>query len=233
MNGGKKLCKEPCPDAGGCHHLREQKDKVLTLTRQLHELRNSLMVEEARRTTAEEQLLTDPLTGAFNRRGLEKKFPDECSKTERFRSKKLFMLFFDIDNFGLFNKEYGETTGDMVLKDVVKTVEASLRPYDSVFRIGGEEFVILLPELKSFRTACRTAERIRKKVAGLAITPHTGGEAVHVTISVGVARLGSGDSLDTLIDKANEAEQEAKKKGKNRTYIYLGGEVLAAGNLVR
>lgn len=233
MSGGRKLCREPCADASRCPHVREQKDRVLALTRQLHELRNSLMVEEARRASAEEQLLTDPLTGAFNRRGLEKKFPEECSKTERFKNKKLFMLFFDIDNFGQFNKAYGEETGDRVLVEVVKSVEAGIRRYDSVYRIGGEEFIVILPELKSLKTACRTAERIRKGIEGLAIAPHIGGQAVSVTISIGIARLGSGDSLDTLIDKANQAELEAKRRGKNRAYLYLGGEVLPAGNILR
>jgi diguanylate cyclase (GGDEF)-like protein len=233
MSGRRKLCKEPCPDAGRCPHVREQKDRVLTLTRQLHEFRNKLLVEEGRRENVEQMLLTDPLTGAFNRNGLQKKFPEECSKTERFKSKKLFMLFLDIDNFKKFNSDFGEETGDKVLVEVVKTIEAGIRGYDSVYRQGGEEFIVLLSELKSLKTACQTAERIRKKIEGLAIMPHTGGQVVHVTISIGIARLGSGDSLDTLIDKANRAELEAKRKGKNRTYLYLGGEVLAVENIIR
>jgi diguanylate cyclase (GGDEF)-like protein len=233
MSGGRKLCSEPCPNVKHCPHVREAKDKVLALTRELHEFRNKLMVEEGRRETAEQQLLTDPLTGAFNRRGLEKKFPEECSKTERFKSKKLFMLFLDIDNFKKFNTDYGEKTGDLVLIEVVRTIEAGLRAYDSVYRIGGEEFVVILSELKSLKTACRTAERVRKKIEDLCIALHNGDQSLHVTISVGIARLGSGDSLDTLIDKANHAEQEAKKKGKNRTFLYLGGEILAVENIIK
>jgi len=115
--------------------------------------RNRLMVEETRRESAEQQLLTDPLTGASNRRGLEKRFLEECSKAERFKSRKLFMLFMDIDFFKQFNADFGENTGDLVLKEVVRTIEANLRQYDSLFRIGGEEFVVLLPEHRSLKSA--------------------------------------------------------------------------------
>ncbi len=232
MGGGKRLHGPQCPDAGSCRELRGAKDKILQLTRELHCLRNKLMVEEGRRASVEQQLLTDPLTGASNRRGLEKRFLEECSKAERFKSRKLFMVFFDIDNFKKFNADYGENTGDAVLVDVVKVVESCLRRYDSLFRIGGEEFVVLLPEHRSLESACRTAERIRKRIEALKVASPKNGDMLGVTVSLGMARLGSGDSLDTLIDKANQAELEAKSTGKNRTFVYLGGEVLAVEGLL-
>lgn len=231
MNKPRRLVKGECPDAGTCAHVKKAKDRMLELMREMHFYRNKLLVETGRRENAEQQLLTDPLTGASNRRGLEKRFLEECSKAERFKNRRLFMLFLDIDNFKKFNSDFGENTGDLVLLEVVRTIEKNMRPYDSVFRIGGEEFVVLLPEIKSLRTACMAAERIRKKIAALKVSPHGGGDPLGVTVSIGMARLGAGDSLDTLIEKANKAELEAKKAGKNRSCLYLGGEVLPVEKL--
>ncbi len=223
---------EHCPKKGSCPHLAEANRRTREIFKRMQFYRDKLLVETERREKTEQMLLTDPLTGALNRRGLEKNFLEECSKTSRF-GRKLFLLFMDIDGFGAFNKEHGEHTGDLVLQKVVETIASGFRPYDSIYRIGGEEFVVLLPEIRSIRTACRLAERIRKKVMELRVTPHDAAEPLGVTVSVGMARLGTGDSLDTLVDKANEAELEAKKRGKNRTFVYLGGEVLPAESLIK
>lgn len=233
MAGGRKGLRGPCPDQKGCKHLEDLRRKLLEARQQMHFYRDKLQVETEKRERTEEQLLTDPLTGAFNRNGLEKRFLEECSKAERFKSKKLFMIFLDIDDFKKFNDEHGENTGDIVLQRVVKTISENIRPYDSVYRIGGEEFVIIMPEMRALKTACRAAERIRKKIERLKVVPFKGGEGLSITVSIGMARLGSGDSLDTLIDKANEAELEAKRTGKNRGYVYLGGEVLPIDQLIK
>jgi len=233
MSRRRRLARGDCERLNECPHLRAARDKVLEITRELHEFRDRLIVETARGETMQQMLLTDPLTGAFNRNGLEKEFLSECSKAERFKNKRLFMLFFDIDNFKRFNNEHGERTGDLVLQEVVRAIEKCLRPYDKIFRIGGEEFIVLVPDMRSLQKACRIAERLRKTVEALKIAPHDGGEALGVTVSIGMARLGTGDSLDTLIDKANKAELEAKRTGKNRSCLYLGGEVLPVGKLVR
>lgn len=231
--GGSRRLRHPCPDRDRCKHVQDIKQRYLEARRQMQTYRDQLFVETNKRESAEQQLLTDPLTGAFNRRGLEKKFLEECSKAERHKSRKLFMLFMDIDDFKRFNDEHGENTGDLVLQAVVSTIEKNIRPYDSVFRIGGEEFVVLMPEIRTLQTACRAAERVRKRIERLKVTPHDEGEALSVRVSLGIARLGTADSLDTLIDKANEAELEAKRMGKNRTYLYLGGEVLPVEGLIK
>ena len=223
---------KPCTKLRKCAHVKELDDKFQTMAKLMEHFRERLLVETRMRESAEAQLLTDPLTGAFNRRGLEKNFLEECSKAERLK-RRLFLIFTDIDNFKSFNEEHGEHTGDIVLKEVVQTIKMNIRPYDSVYRQGGEEFIILLPELRSYKTACKTAERIRKKIEQVQITPHDGGEPLGVTISIGVARLGHGDSIDTLVDKANKAEREAKKAGKNCSFIYLGGEVIPLKNLLQ
>jgi diguanylate cyclase (GGDEF)-like protein len=221
-----------CPEKKKCEHLKRLRAELLKARREMRLYRDQFAEERARRTRTEEQLLTDPLTGAYNRRGLEMKFPEECSRVARFRSKKLFLIFLDIDKFKRFNDEHGEQTGDRVLQEVVRTIEGTMRKHDSLYRIGGEEFVVVVLEVKTLKAACKITERIRLRVEKLKVKPHDGGDPLSVTISLGIAKLGSGDSLDTLIDKANQAEQEAKKQGRNRSYVYLGGEVLPAVNVI-
>ncbi len=216
---------EHCPGKDKCPYVREARQSARERFRQMQYYRDKLLVETARREKTEKMLLTDPLTGAMNRRGLEKAFLEESAKTRRF-GRKLFLLFMDIDNFKSFNELHGEATGDLVLQKAVEAIGSGLRRYDTVFRIGGEEFVVLLPELRSLKTACRLAERVRLSVAALEVTPQDGGAPLRVSISVGMARYNKDDTLDSLEAKANRAEQEAKKRGKDRTFVYLGGELL-------
>ena len=182
-------------------------------------LRDRLMVETKLRREAEALCLVDPLTGAFNRRGLEMKFGEEKSKAQRFQ-RKLFVLFFDVDNFKAFNTNHGQLTGDIVLREVIGAVRSVLRAYDSVHRLGGEEFGVLLPEMRSVQEACIVAERIRRTVENLRVESHNGGGPLSVTISIGIAQYGGSETLDDFRDHANQAEMEAKKAGKNRVFVY-------------
>lgn len=173
----------------------------------------------ARLEKAEQELLTDPLTGAYNLRGLETKFREEAGRARRHKL-GLCMLFIDVDNFGRFNKEHGQETGDLVLKAIVEAVKQKLRAYDSVHRLGGEEFVVLLPETPSAEVAAIVAERMRKRIEELELQSHNGDGPLKVTVSIGAAALGPADGLRELIDKANQAERRAKDSGKNATFIF-------------
>jgi len=195
----------------------------------VHRLETRLMVETKLRKEAEALCLIDPLTGAFNRRGLEMKFSEEKSKAQRFQ-RKLFILFFDVDNFKAFNSNHGQLTGDVVLGEVIAAVMSNLRPYDSLHRLGGEEFGVLLPEMRSMHEACIVAERIRRRVEALRVVPHDGSAALGVTISIGIAQYDGTESLDEMIDKANQAEMEAKKAGKNRSYVFSREAIAPAAN---
>jgi diguanylate cyclase (GGDEF)-like protein len=214
-----------------CPQLQRLRERMERITSAVRRCQSTVMVEKRLREEAENRLLIDPLTEAHNRRGLEQKFTEELSKAQRFK-RALFMLFLDVDNFKAFNTDYGEQTGDTVLRDVVKVIKARQRPYDSVHRIGGEEFVVLLPEINAPEDACRVAERIRTGVAGMGIAAHNNGDRLRVTVSIGVAQLGPDDNVDTLIDKANRAEMEAKKNGKNRTFVFHEGVILPVEALV-
>ncbi|MEW6036005.1 MAG: GGDEF domain-containing protein [Candidatus Micrarchaeota archaeon] len=191
-------------------------------------LRRALFQEQKLRKEAEERCITDPLTGAFNRRGLEMRFAEEQSKAKRF-GRGLCLVFFDVDNFKAFNSEHGQQSGDIVLKGMVGAIRSVLRPYDSVHRYGGEEFIVILPEVSSDWDACSVAERIRRRIEAVELVSFDGSAGLRVTASLGVASLRDGDSLESLIERANRAEMEAKRRGKNRTCVFSGDGIREAG----
>ena len=107
------------------------------------------------------------------------------------------MALLDIDRFKAINDTYGHLTGDEVLKEIAHTLNTLLRDYDLAGRFGGEEFSLLLPQTRAV-DALRIAERVRADIAGLSIIAPgaTGGERVHVTVSIGVAALDSGSERE-------------------------------------
>lgn len=195
-----------------CPELRGAKAAAETARREADQFKD-------RWQRAEQKSLTDPLTGAYNRRALETKFREEAGRARR-HGLGLCALFIDVDNFGAFNKQHGQETGDRILTAIVAVIKEGLRAYDSVHRIGGEEFLLLLPETPSPEVASIVAERMRRRIEALELTSHNGNGPLRVTVSIGVATLGPADGLNELIDKANQAERRAKESGKNSTYLF-------------
>jgi diguanylate cyclase (GGDEF)-like protein len=108
--------------------------------------------------------------------------------------------------------------GDEVLKTVARTLVASSRRGDVVYRFGGEELLILLPE-QELSTAALAAERFRREVEALGIEHRAGGTSGVVTISVGVAQLEPGDHPDRVLKRADDALYRAKADGRNRIVL--------------
>ena len=199
--------------------------------------RNKAAKERKRRKIAEKMALIDPLTGAFNLRGFDLRFNEEYANFMRYKF-DVALIFFDVDNFKSFNSDYGQKTGDEVLKSLVGTIRTVIRPSDSVHRIGGEEYVALLskinllsdgitrvPEKEAVQNAYKVAERIRKKIENIEIKPYDGDGVVKVTVSAGVALLSEAKDRDLLVEYANRAERKAKDEGKNRTYMFYEGKI--------
>lgn len=149
--------------------------------------------------------LTDPLTGAANRRYLDTELAREMNRTERSGS-GLSLVFLDLDHFKQYNDAYGHSAGDLLLQELVHAWKHALRPSDLLARIGGEEFVLLLPDMNADRSL-PVVERLRKLV------PY--GQ----TCSAGVAVYLSGDSADSLIGRADDALYEAKNSGRDRIVV--------------
>lgn len=161
----------------------------------------------------EELATRDPLTGLFNRRELSRVLEEELERARRYQ-RPMALLWIDFDHFKDINDTYGHAAGDEVLRSVSRLLETSVRSVDAIGRFGGEEFVIVLPEM-DLEEARDTAERLRRKVADSA-QPLGDGQTVPLTISVGVAVYPDhGATLSALCAAADKAMYLAKDRGRN------------------
>lgn len=157
---------------------------------------------------------TDLLTGVHNRRWMDEMFPRQLARSVR-SGHPLALLMVDIDRFKRLNDTYGHRNGDIVLKAVARRLAETLRPTDFLVRYGGEEFVAMLPGAGE-QAALTAAERLRSAVETAdykAPEPYT---LLQVTVSIGVALLEPGESVEQLIERADRALYQAKAAGRNR-----------------
>lgn len=156
--------------------------------------------------------LNDPLTGLLNRRGLSSALPMLLATAER-NTSNLSIISIDIDFFKQINDSYGHKVGDGVLVAIAQTLAEESRLTDLVARVGGEEFVIVLPGLSLDATRL-VAERIRQKIASKPI--ELAECAIQVTISLGIASSIGRIDIETLLKQADEMLYQAKNDGRNR-----------------
>lgn len=158
--------------------------------------------------------MLDPLTGLYNRRGLQHRLDTLLALS----NSKHYVLLMDIDHFKAYNDHYGHMMGDQALIRVSAAIRDSVRSRDVVARFGGEEFMVLLTAVDP-QQAQAAAERIRQKVYDLKI-PHMFNESVatNVTVSIGIAPLVEQD-IDSAITRADKALYEAKNMGRNNTLV--------------
>jgi two-component system cell cycle response regulator len=161
-----------------------------------------------------ELAITDGLTGLHNRRYMEghmKTLVSEAIRTDR----KLSMLVADIDHFKNVNDTHGHDVGDMVLKEFAVRLKRNTRGIDLACRLGGEEFVIIMPDTDVAR-AYQVGERLRACVASDEF-PIGDGQSIRVTASVGIGTLErSDDTPETIFKRADTALYSAKRRGRNR-----------------
>jgi len=173
--------------------------------------------------------LTDVLTGWFNRRALHDTAQREFRRSRRRRA-AMYFLTFDIDHFKAINDRYGHGTGDEAIRHVTALSARVLRGYDALFRIGGEEFAVLVTGEQP-DDVCRIAERLREAVAGTPLA--VDGASVSMTVSVGVAALDARDGKwEDILQRADEALYHAKQHGRNRVSVH-GRDLAGRGQPVR
>ena len=166
------------------------------------------------REELEQMARIDALTGISNRRFLEEEARHIFASSRR-HSHLMAVLLLDLDHFKAINDTFGHEVGDRVLKEVAAVCETELRDEDVFGRLGGEEFLAVLPETGS-EEARYAAERLRNAVEALEIEADE--RTVRVTVSIGVAILaGEDDAFAALLRRADEALYEAKRTGRNRT----------------
>jgi diguanylate cyclase (GGDEF)-like protein len=166
----------------------------------------------------------DELTGLANRRLLGDRLGREIGRARRF-GHPLSVLAVDIDHFKMLNDRCGHPTGDEALVKVARVMERSLRSLDTVARIGGEEFVVILSRAAS-RDAARLAETLRENIAGRPMPGGDGQPGGSLTVSVGVAELLPSDDAGSLLSRADEALYAAKQAGRNRVHVHAGDRQL-------
>ncbi|WP_415845477.1 diguanylate cyclase [Stutzerimonas zhaodongensis] len=163
---------------------------------------------------SEQNANIDKLTGSFNRRWLEHIYVRESARCA-LSGQPLSLLMLDVDRFKDYNDRHGHLAGDHALCLVVNTLGKLLRPADSLVRYGGEEFVVLLPEM-ALEDARNVGERLRQSLEDIVSFQSPIGLLPGVTISIGVAPMRVNDDLDSLIDQADQALYQAKEQGRNR-----------------
>lgn len=195
---------------------KRREEEISQINQQLAE-QNALL--QSYNTALELLASCDPLTGLANRRRLMEVGSNECKRTERFQH-SLSLLMLDIDFFKNINDGWGHQVGDRVICAVADTCSARVRVgLDTVARMGGEEFVVLLPETDQ-TSALNVAESLREAVAAQLVPTNDAGTSVSVsvsvTVSIGVATQKGGTvSFDQLMNNADKALYRAKQAGRN------------------
>lgn len=154
----------------------------------------------------------DQLTEIYNRRSFFELAHVEVEKNNR-SNQPLAVAIFDIDHFKMVNDRFGHHVGDQVLRELAQIIKASIRSYDIFARLGGEEFILLMPETNQ-KVALLVMERIR-----LMVLNHSFQTAEKITISIGLTEKKQNESLDATIVRADTAMYTAKGNGRNRTEL--------------
>ncbi len=177
-------------------------------TSELHEINEQL---NTKNSELERLSITDQLTGISNRRRLEEELSLTVSRCRRY-GKKMSVVIFDVDNFKYVNDTFGHNIGDDVLVKLTSEVGTIVRKTDIFGRWGGEEFLVIIPEFAD--KADQIAEKLRQTMERI---NHPG--VGTVTASLGVSSYQEGDTVSSLISRADKALYQAKEKGRNRVEL--------------
>jgi two-component system, cell cycle response regulator len=169
--------------------------------------------------------LTDELTGLYNRRYVFAHLLELLARMPA-NGNETAVLLFDIDHFKQVNDSYGHPAGDQVLRELAARALRHVRSVDLIGRLGGEEFIIVMPET-SLGGAVVVADRLRAAIAGEPFVLRHSGERLAVTISIGIAAAGRGEELDRVLKRADDALYAAKHAGRNRVVAFSEQQMLS------
>lgn len=185
---------------------------AIRLKRERDQLRTSVEEASMRAELAQERAMTDALTGILNRYGLQHILAREHAEARRY-NRPLSCLVIDLDNFKTINDTYGHAVGDLALQQIAGILREAVRRSDTVFRYGGEEFLVLLPET-DLEGAAALAEKIRAAAASRLFGE--GRNVFNLTLSAGAGCLCEDESGHDMIARADMALYHAKERGRNR-----------------
>jgi two-component system, cell cycle response regulator len=202
-------------DMGVNDYLVKPMDRLELLARMRTQIRRCRYAQMLRDHVSQsmELAVTDPLTGFFNRRFLEAHVRPQVLRSLE-SERPVSFLVLDVDHFKSVNDSFGHDVGDRVLKEVAERIRRCVRGADYPCRIGGEEFVIALPD-SDIALAAKVGERIRRMISAKPV--QAGNHAVSVTISIGVAACEFDDGdITPALKRADIALYRAKSEGRNR-----------------
>ncbi len=213
-------------DAGHCTPILEMLERhilprlarlennAFSLTEQVNGLHQQFDRLRHQFSTERMEARTDPLSGLLNRRGLmERLLPLIDESTDLGQTFSIILL--DIDHFKRINDTFGHVVGDSVIRYLARILKNETKGQDILARIGGEEFVIILPQTP-YDGAVRVAQKIRTTVERKKLAVKLNNQPLQFTISAGVAVYQLGEAVDTLFERADKALYRAKEKGRNR-----------------
>jgi diguanylate cyclase len=198
-----------------------------TLTSKLSE--SSREMEQMRSTLIQvrTEAMTDGLTGLANRRKLDETIRTRIAEAVQNRG-ELVLMMCDIDHFKRFNDTWGHQTGDQIIRFIATTLRTSAQPDFCVARYGGEEFAVVMPRV-GMNEAKTLAEGVRTTVESKKLYRRSTNEDLgRVTISLGIARMRTGESAESLIERADACLYASKRNGRNRLTTDLDPQHLAA-----
>ncbi|MGL6072285.1 GGDEF domain-containing protein, partial [Craterilacuibacter sp.] len=210
----KRIADELSQDTDTMQHtLQHSRAGLIAAQDEVENAQQRITELELALENASSKVREDPLTGAYNRRGLDEYFARELSRAERTGS-PLSVALLDVDNFKQLNDKYGHQAGDHALRFLVEAIRRQLRPSDICARFGGEEFVILLPDTP-IEEAVMAVQRLQRELTRNFFL--TNNERLVMTFSAGVALWHLGEKDVDVIERADRAMYQAKLNGKNRT----------------
>ncbi|RLV59628.1 GGDEF domain-containing protein [Parashewanella curva] len=159
--------------------------------------------------------LLDPLTQLPNRTALEEKLNIEYQKVKRQQS-DLWIAVADIDHFKVINDNFGHSTGDKALQVIAKAIKSSLRDSEFVARYGGEEFVLILPDISNDNIK-PLLSRVKDRIKSIPFKFK--GQPITVTLSIGAAKVASGEDIDSTFNRADSALYQSKEQGRDKVII--------------
>ena len=213
--------------SAGNYHVRlpqQGSDELGRLGRTLEEMAQRVQTHTAdleqqvtERTEVLERIAyADFLTGLLNRRGIIDRIEMERNRLARSKG-KLGVIVLDVDHFKKVNDEHGHDFGDRALDHVANTIRNVMRSYDVCARWGGEEFLVIVPDIADVGTLGATAEKLRQEIAKAPVSQDT--PKVRLTVSIGCHLADPAESIDRMIKAADDALYSAKQTGRNRVVM--------------
>lgn len=192
----------------------EMREQNKTLESRLTEAASEISVLQQNIESVQADAMTDALTGVANRAAFDKSLQDAMTASVK-DDTPLCLMLADIDHFKRFNDQWGHQTGDQVLRLVAQVMKSNVRGRDELARYGGEEFAVILPGSK-LESALQVAEAIREAVESRHLRKRRTNEDLGViTMSIGICAFEPGDTIETLVERADQRLYAAKEAGRN------------------